>query len=51
LTEDFRKDVNSGNFPQVSFIMGPEWTSEHAIHHPADGMKLTADLLAVLGAN
>lgn len=51
LTEDFRNDVNNGKLPQVSLIMAPEWLSEHAVHHPADGMKLTSDLLGVLRDN
>jgi phospholipase C len=51
LTDDFRKDVSEGNLPQVSLIMAPQWLSEHAIHHPADGMKLTSDLLKVLEEN
>lgn len=51
MTEDFRNDINSGNLPQVSLIVAPEWLSEHAIGHPADGMKLSADLIGVLAAN
>ena len=35
--QKLRADVVSGNLPQVSWIVGPEYSTEHPDHLPADG--------------
>ena len=47
----FADDVANDRLPQVSWIVGPAWLSEHASNHPADGEALSAQLLSVLGKN
>lgn len=44
----FADDVANGTLPQVSWLVGPSYLSEHANHHPADGEDLTARILKVL---
>ena len=47
----FADDVANDRLPQVSWLVGPAWLSEHASNHPADGEALSAKILAVLGDN
>lgn len=51
LVKAFGDDIAGGKLPQVSWIVAPAALSEHADHRPADGMNLTAQLLAKLAAN
>ncbi|TDR79970.1 phosphocholine-specific phospholipase C [Paludibacterium purpuratum] len=51
LVSAFAHDVQTGNLPQVSWIVAPERLSEHPAHSPALGESLTARLLAALVAN
>ncbi|WP_370945287.1 phosphocholine-specific phospholipase C [Amycolatopsis sp. cg5] len=51
LVKAFGADIDGGTLPQVSWIVAPAALSEHADHRPADGMNLTARLLAKLAAN
>jgi phospholipase C len=51
LIQTLREDVESGNLPQVSFIIAPTRKSEHASHHPCAGEDFTARILQVLQEN
>ncbi|MFJ8471042.1 phosphocholine-specific phospholipase C [Kitasatospora sp. NPDC094011] len=51
LVAAFRKDVDAGTLPQVSWIVAPASLSEHANYRPAYGEDLSARLLQVLAAN
>lgn len=45
LIADFLKDMQSGDLPSVSWIVGPDYLSEHANYHPLYGMDFTARIL------
>ncbi len=47
----FADDVRHGTLPQVSWIVAPDYLSEHASWKPAYGEDLSARLLAALAAN
>jgi phospholipase C len=47
----FTADVQNGTLPQVSWIVAPDYLSEHANYKPAYGEDLSARLLAALAAN
>jgi phospholipase C len=51
LIAELRKDVVSGNLPQVSWIVGPEHTTEHPHQLPADGAAYTQGILEALTAD
>ncbi|AKU15219.1 phosphocholine-specific phospholipase C [Luteipulveratus mongoliensis] len=51
LEDAFGADIESGDLPQVSWIVASEWLSEHANAKPAYGEDLTARLLQKLWAN
>lgn len=46
-----RRDVESGNLPQVSWIVGPQWTMEHPAELPAGGAFYTQQILEALTSN
>ena len=49
--DQFRWDVQNGTLPQVSWLVGPAWLSEHASNHPADGEDLSARIINILKEN
>ena len=51
LVAAFAKDVAEGTLPQVSWIIAPDYLSEHANYKPAYGEHLTAQLLGALVAH
>jgi phospholipase C len=51
LVTAFANDVANNTLPQVSWIIAPDYLSEHAHFKPAYGENLTAQLLAALVAN
>lgn len=51
LVNAFRRDVEAGTLPQVSWLVAPYIMSEHPAATPAYGESLTARLLEVLAAN
>jgi phospholipase C len=51
LVAAFASDVAADTLPQVSWIVAPDYLSEHANYKPAYGENLTAQLLAALVAN
>ena len=51
LVDAFRRDVQAGTLPQVSWLVAPYIMSEHPAASPAYGESLTARLLEVLAAN
>jgi len=51
LVAAFAHDVANDTLPQVSWIVAPDYLSEHANYKPAYGENLTAQLLAALVAN
>jgi phospholipase C len=51
LVAAFANDVANNTLPQVSWIIAPDYLSEHANFKPAYGENLTAQLLAALVAN
>ena len=51
LIAELRKDVVSGNLPQVSWIVGPEYTTEHPMQLPAQGAEYTQGILEALTAD
>lgn len=51
LATKLRHDVVSGNLPQVSWIVGPEYTTEHPKQSPAVGAHFLAGILEALTAD
>lgn len=51
LVKAFAQDVANDTLPQVSWIVAPDYLSEHANYKPAYGEDLSARLLAALTAN
>ena len=51
LVTAFGNDVANNTLPQVSWIVAPDYLSEHANYKPAYGEDLSARLLAALVAN
>ena len=51
LADKLRADVVSGNLPQVSWIVGPEYASEHPHQLPADGAFYIQRILEALTAD
>ena len=51
LPAQLRRDVESGNLPQVSWIVGPTWTTEHASVLPAGGAFYAQQILEALTSN
>ena len=51
LVDAFKRDVEAGTLPQVSWLVAPYIMSEHPAAAPAYGESLTARLLEVLAAN
>jgi phospholipase C len=51
LVDAFKRDVEAGTLPQVSWLVAPYIMSEHPAASPAYGESLTARLLEVLAAN
>jgi phospholipase C len=51
LVAAFSADVQNGTLPQVSWIVAPDYLSEHANYKPAYGEDLSARLLTALAAN
>ncbi|HEY2624219.1 MAG TPA: phospholipase C, phosphocholine-specific [Dyella sp.] len=51
LVAAFANDVANNTLPQVSWIIAPDYLSEHANFKPAYGENLSAQLLAALVAN
>jgi phospholipase C len=51
LISQLRKDVVNGDLPQVSWIVGPEYTTEHPYHLPADGAYYLQGILEALTAD
>jgi phospholipase C len=51
LVSAFANDVANNTLPQVSWIVAPDYLSEHANYKPAYGENLSAQLLAALVAN
>ncbi|MFC4765164.1 phosphocholine-specific phospholipase C [Dyella koreensis] len=51
LVTAFANDVANDTLPQVSWIVAPDYLSEHANYKPAYGENLSAQLLAALVAN
>lgn len=51
LVTAFANDVANNTLPQVSWIVAPDYLSEHANYKPAYGENLSAQLLAALVAN
>ncbi|MEV6768163.1 alkaline phosphatase family protein [Nocardia sp. NPDC051030] len=51
LPQRLRADVESGNLPQVSWIVGPEWSTEHAAQLPAAGAFYLEQILEALTAD
>ena len=47
----FRQDVTNGTLPRVSWIMPPFDLSEHPVFSPANGERLTKQLLDALASN
>ncbi|WP_321818814.1 MULTISPECIES: phosphocholine-specific phospholipase C [unclassified Paraburkholderia] len=51
IVQAFSRDVETGQLPQVSWIVAPTALSEHANYHPQAGEDLSARLLRGLAAN
>lgn len=51
LVAEFQADVQANALPQVSWIVAPDFDSEHPSWSPASGEALTAQLLQALHAN
>jgi phospholipase C len=51
LISQLRRDVVNGDLPQVSWIVGPEYTTEHPYHPPADGAYYLQGILEALTAD
>jgi phospholipase C len=51
LVDRFAEDVRSGRLPQVSWIVGPDYTTEHPSYLPAEGAQFMSDVLSVLRDN
>jgi phospholipase C len=51
MVDAFRRDVEAGTLPQVSWLVAPYIMSEHPAAAPAYGESLTARFLEVLAAN
>ncbi|MFH5228706.1 alkaline phosphatase family protein [Antrihabitans spumae] len=51
LIPQLRRDVQSGNLAQVSWICGPQWTTEHADELPAAGGLYLQGILEALTSN
>ncbi len=51
LVPELRRDVVTGNLPQVSWIVGPEYTTEHPHQLPADGALFIQGVLEALTAD
>jgi phospholipase C len=51
LIDAFKRDVEAGTLPAVSWLVPPYIMSEHPAATPAYGESLTARLLAILAAN
>ncbi len=51
LVADFRADVQAGTLPKVSWIIAPDYASEHPVWSPASGEALTQQLLQALSLN
>jgi phospholipase C len=45
---EFESDLKSGKLPQVSWLIAPEFQSEHATNHPAAGEDLSAQIIKVI---
>ena len=51
LIAKLREDVVSGNLAQVSWIVGPEYTTEHPNHLPAQGAAYLQGIIEALTAD
>ncbi len=51
MIKDFAADIANGRLPQVSWVIAPSNTSEHASWHPADGEDFSARLIKELENN
>jgi phospholipase C len=51
LIPTLREDVVRGNLPQVAWIVGPEYSTEHPDHLPADGAHYLQGILEALTAD
>ena len=51
LTNGFAADVSNNTLPSVSWIVGPDYGSEHPYWGPGAGAQLTQNLLNALAAN
>ncbi|HWF34263.1 MAG TPA: alkaline phosphatase family protein [Solirubrobacteraceae bacterium] len=51
LVDRFAEDVATGNLPQVSWIIGPDYQSEHPSYLPAEGAQLISQIVSVLADN
>lgn len=51
LVADFKSDIVAGTLPQVSWIVAPDYASEHPYWSAASGENITAQLLQALQSN
>jgi phospholipase C len=51
LLDRFAEDVATGRLPQVSWIIGPDYSTEHPSYLPAEGATFMWDLLSTLHDN
>jgi phospholipase C len=51
LIDRFAEDVTRRRLPQVSWIVGPDYTTEHPSYLPAQGAQFMSDIISVLRDN
>ncbi|HET6330432.1 MAG TPA: phospholipase C, phosphocholine-specific [Holophagaceae bacterium] len=51
LVAEFKADVANNTLPKVSWIIAPDYASEHPVWSPASGESLTQQLLQALASN
>ncbi len=51
LVADFQADVAHNTLPKVSYIIAPDYASEHPVWSPASGEDLTRQILQALASN
>jgi phospholipase C len=51
IIDRFAEDVATGSLPQVSWIIGPDYSTEHPSYFPAEGATFMWDLLSALSDN
>jgi phospholipase C len=51
LVDRFAEDVATGRLPQVSWIIGPDYTTEHPSYLPAEGAQFMNQIISALRDN